>query len=107
MTEPTPNRWRGMSRDARTSERRAQILDVAFELLGTDGMAGTTVRRVCETTKLTPRYFYESFPALDALLVAVFDKVINDAVAAAVSAVAAVVPAEDEVVVRTMIASFA
>jgi AcrR family transcriptional regulator len=96
-----------MSRDARTTERRAQILDVAFELLGTEGMAGTTVRRVCEATKLNPRYFYESFPDLDALLVAVFDKVINDAVAATVVAVAAVVPAEDEVLVRTTIAAFA
>jgi len=96
-----------MSRDARTTERRAQILDVAFDLLGTEGMAGITVRRVCEETKLNPRYFYESFPDLDALLVAVFDKAINEAVAATITAVAAIVPAEEEVVVRTTIAAFA
>lgn len=74
MTDPSPNRWRGVPADERQAERRGLLLDAAFELLGTVGAAGTTVRGVCEAARLNPRYFYESFEDLDSLLVAVFDR---------------------------------
>lgn len=51
------------------------MLDAAFDLLGTVGWQETTVRAVCHTAQLNPRYFYESFPDLDALLVAVYDRI--------------------------------
>lgn len=51
------------------------MLDAAFDLLGTVGWQETTVRAVCQTAQLNPRYFYESFADLDALLVAVYDRV--------------------------------
>ncbi len=74
-TGPPANRWKGISQDERQAERRRLLLDAGFELLGSAGVAGTTVRGVCETAKLNPRYFYESFADLDELLVAVFDQV--------------------------------
>ena len=46
-------------------------------MLGTEGWAGTTVRAVCQRSKLNPRYFYESFDDLDALVVAVYDHVVE------------------------------
>ncbi len=49
------------------------LLAAAFELLGTEGDAGTTVRAVCQSARLNPRYFYESFADRDELLVAVYD----------------------------------
>lgn len=66
----------------RHAERRRLLVEAAYELLGTAGITGTTVRGVCESTRLNPRYFYESFADLDALLVAVYDEVATDAYAA-------------------------
>jgi AcrR family transcriptional regulator len=73
----------------RVAERRALLLDAAFQLLGTQGLAGTTVRGVCSAARLNARYFYESFPDLDALVVAVFDRVVGDLREAGEAAVAA------------------
>jgi AcrR family transcriptional regulator len=102
VSEPTRNRWRGVPADARTAERRASLVDVAFELVGTEGMAGTTVRKVCEAARLNPRYFYESFEDLDALVVAVFDRTALEAVGVMMDAlaVAAAESQDDDEVAR-------
>jgi len=71
-------RWAGVSTEDRRSERRELLLDATFELLGTTGWAGTTVRAVCQQARLNPRYFYESFLDLDALVVAVYDRLVAD-----------------------------
>jgi AcrR family transcriptional regulator len=60
------------------TERRGLLLDAGLELLGTQGLAGTTVRGVCAAARLNARYFYESFPDIDALVVAVFDRVVAE-----------------------------
>ena len=73
----------------RRAERRTLLLDAAFELLGTEGWAGTTVRAVCQTARLNPRYFYESFDDLDALAVAVYDRVVEELRAEVLAAEAA------------------
>ena len=76
-----------MPPEERAAERRIQLIDAGFDLLGTEGDAGTTVRAVCQRARLNPRYFYESFADRDALLVAVYDRqveVLGEAVAAAV-----------------------
>lgn len=72
--------YRGIPAAERQAARREQLLDAAYDLLGSDGWQATTVRAVCRHAGLTPRYFYESFPDLDALLVAVFDDVVSDLV---------------------------
>ncbi len=71
-------RWAGLAAEDRRSERRTLLLDAAFELLGTEGWAGTTVRAVCQAARLNPRYFYESFDDLDALIVAVYDRLVAE-----------------------------
>jgi len=73
----------------RVVERRALLLDAALELLGTRGWSAMTVRGVCAQARLNARYFYESFPDLDALAVAVFDRVLDELRAAVDAAVAA------------------
>jgi AcrR family transcriptional regulator len=62
----------------RKAERRTLLLDAALELLGTEGSSGTTVRGVCEAARLNPRYFYESFDDLDSLVVAVYDRLVDE-----------------------------
>jgi AcrR family transcriptional regulator len=69
------------------------LLDAAFDLLGTEGWAGTSVRAVCAAARLNPRYFYESFDDLDALVVAVYDRVVAE-LAAAVAEAQAAAPAD-------------
>jgi AcrR family transcriptional regulator len=81
--------WRGVSVEERADTRRTLLLDAAFELLGTEGWSAVTVRGVCRTARLHPRYFYQAFDDLDALLVAVFDRLVDElrqAIAVAVSA---------------------
>lgn len=84
-----PTRWVGLPAADRRAERRTLLLDAAFELLGTEGSSGTSVRAVCLAARLNPRYFYESFEDLDALVVAVFDRLIDELGAAVVAALRA------------------
>jgi AcrR family transcriptional regulator len=72
-----PTRWVGLSAHDRRAERRELLVDAAFELLGTEGWSGTTVRAVCQAARLNPRYFYESFEDLDELVVAVYDRLVT------------------------------
>jgi len=74
-----PGTWGGTTLAARRASRRDQLLDVAFDLLGTHGGAAVTVRSVCRLARLTDRYFYESFADRDELLVAVYDRVADEA----------------------------
>lgn len=76
---PVPTgRYGGSSAPERTAVRRAALVATARELLAAEGTSGTTVRGVCAGAGLNPRYFYESFADLDALLIAVFDDVARD-----------------------------
>ena len=98
--------WAGVPADDRRAERRALLVDAAFELLGTEGWAGTTVRAVCATARLNPRYFYESFDDLDALVVAVYDDVIarlTDEVLAAQAAAGRDASAQARAAVETIV----
>jgi AcrR family transcriptional regulator len=102
---PGRTRWAGVPAADRKAARRDLLLDAALELLGTEGWRATTVRGVCQAARLNPRYFYESFQDLDALVVAVFDRVAGEAVAATVAEVARC-PPEEEAIARTGIGSF-
>jgi AcrR family transcriptional regulator len=77
-TDRHRNRWAGVAPDDRRAERRELLMDTAFALLGTEGWAGTSVRAVCQRARLNPRYFYESFEDLDALILAVYDRVVGE-----------------------------
>ncbi|MBA9006299.1 TetR/AcrR family transcriptional regulator [Thermomonospora cellulosilytica] len=77
-TETAATRWAGVPLAARRSERRAQLVEAAFELFGTQGEAGVSVRAVCRACNLNARYFYESFTDTDQLLGAVYDKVASE-----------------------------
>lgn len=70
----SPKLWRGQTLDDRTAERRELLLGVGHELLGTEGAPAVTMRAVARAANLSPRYFYESFESVEALLRAVYDR---------------------------------
>jgi AcrR family transcriptional regulator len=84
-----PGTYRGLPAHVRQEQRRQLLLDAALWCLYEDGLAGISVRSVCARARLTPRYFYESFASLDALLLAVVDDIADEIVARGVAAIAA------------------
>jgi AcrR family transcriptional regulator len=90
--------WRGTTTEERAGARRVQLIQAGFELLGEGGSEGTTVRGVCARAQLNPRYFYESFEDLDALMTAVFDQVVRDNTRRTLAAITA---AEDTAEAKT------
>lgn len=71
----TPTRWAGVPLVDRRAERRQLLVDAAYRIFGEGGEQALSVRSVCRETGLNSRYFYESFPDVDALLGAVYDRV--------------------------------
>ncbi|WP_328290836.1 TetR/AcrR family transcriptional regulator [Nocardia aurantiaca] len=69
-----PKLWRGQTLQDRSGERRDQLLDRAFDLLGAGGAGAVTMRAVTREANLSPRYFYESFDSRETLLAAVYDR---------------------------------
>ena len=75
--------WRGQSPEERVAERKARLLDAALDVFTECGYQATTVRDICRAAGLTERYFYESFPNREALLIALGDVIVADIVTAA------------------------
>ena len=95
----------GVPASERRADRRERLLDAGLDVLGTDGWQATTVRGSAQRAKLNPRYFYESFSGLDELLVAVFDRISAEALAAVVRAVEEN-PGDQEATARAAIGGF-
>ena len=89
MAAPQGRTWAGTTLADRRAARREKLLGVGLDLLGTGGSTAVTVRSVCRQAGLTDRYFYENFADREALLLAVFDRVAQEAGTALVTAVAA------------------
>jgi len=101
---PTARRYGGATAEERTAERSSRFLEAGLELMGTRGIAGTTVRGLAEESGLAARYFYESFPTLDDLIVAVFDRLTEEAATRAIAAVAATAGTDDDARTRAVLA---
>jgi AcrR family transcriptional regulator len=88
----SPRVYGGVDAAERTAGRRSRFLAAGLDLLGTGGLAVFGVRAVCERAGLAARYFYESFPSLDALTVAVFDGVVDELIREGTRAIATAPP---------------
>lgn len=89
MTRP----YRGVSHEDRIAERRETLIATGLDCLHEDGLSGVSVRSICVRARLSPRYFYESFADLDALLLALIDSVAAEVATAAVEVIRAAGPA--------------
>src|SRR5579875_1767846 len=75
-------RYRGLTAAERHRQRRELLLDAGLELFGTLGYAASSVRAISQQAGLNSRYFYESFADREALLIAVYERIVA-AIAAA------------------------
>lgn len=78
--ENTPRRrgYGGRSAEALIDERRQRLMAAALELFGTQGYASTSIDRICSEAKVTTRHFYEQFADKEALLITVFEKIMEE-----------------------------
>ncbi|WP_089244724.1 TetR/AcrR family transcriptional regulator [Rhodococcoides kyotonense] len=81
----SPRTYGGVDGSARVAERRRMLIEAGLDLLGTTEPE-LTVRGVCRTAGVASRYFYESFADKNALMEAVYDKVIDDITSTALAA---------------------
>lgn len=73
-TATSGRRYGGLGAPERALRRRESLLAAGLESFGTAGYRASTVRGICRLAGLTDRYFYESFPNMEDLLVAVYER---------------------------------
>jgi AcrR family transcriptional regulator len=76
----------GQSVKERLAQRRARLLDAGLALFGTQGYASTSIELVCSKAGVTARHFYEQFESREALLLEVYEMVIERARKAVITA---------------------
>ncbi|XBB66632.1 TetR family transcriptional regulator [Nocardioides sp. WV_118_6] len=96
----------GRAAAERVAERRGRLLAAGLELMGTRGVAGTTVRGVAEQSGIAARYFYESFAGIEELQLAVFDQIAAEAAERSVAALGAA-PGDVRARTRAVLAAMA
>ena len=82
----------GRTADDRRAERRERLIAAALDIWGEHGWAAVSMRGVCAAAGLTDRYFYESFADRDSLLLAVWDRTLDDLIATVLSAMSTAPP---------------
>ena len=80
--------YRGASPHQRVEQRRARLVDAGIDVFGTIGYHAATIEHICARAGLSKRYFYESFPDSEALLLACYERCCNEFHDALVIAVA-------------------
>ncbi|HMY27516.1 MAG TPA: TetR/AcrR family transcriptional regulator [Agitococcus sp.] len=78
VPKKTPKRgYGGRSAEQLAQERYERLMASALELFGTVGYLPTTVEKLCAHAKVTPRHFYEHFKDREAILIAVFNDILQ------------------------------
>jgi AcrR family transcriptional regulator len=96
MTSTTraPRRHYGGRSDAqRRAERHERLMEAGLELFGTEGYAGTSIERLCATASVSTRNFYEEFSGREALLIALHERITQQAMQ---NAMASLTGSDDE-----------
>lgn len=78
-TDPSKSRmYSGVPREERTRLRRRRLLDAGIEVFGRQGLAQATMRDICSQSRLSERYFYESFKSIHEVFDAVQEVLLRD-----------------------------
>ncbi|MFD5178114.1 TetR/AcrR family transcriptional regulator [Nocardia sp. NPDC058379] len=67
----------GQTAEGRAADRRARLIDVGVDMVGTQGVSALGMRSVCRTAGLSQRFFYESFADTEGLLHAVYQAALS------------------------------
>ncbi|MGU3291050.1 TetR/AcrR family transcriptional regulator [Williamsia sp. M5A3_1d] len=89
----------GESPLARDERRRRQLLDAGLAIFGSVGFRAATVRGLCREARVADRYFYEQFPTLEDLLIAVYSECVEAMMTAVITELAAL-PTDAHTVTR-------
>jgi AcrR family transcriptional regulator len=88
----------GRSELERRSDRRTRLLNAGLELFGTEGWQGATIERLCSAAGVATRSFYEEFASREALLLAVYEQIMEGVLDSLLPAVqSASGPVEDRI----------
>jgi AcrR family transcriptional regulator len=68
----------GKSAEDRENDRKERLLEAGLALFGTEGYASTSIERICSSAGVTARHFYELFESREALLKAVYDRIVHE-----------------------------
>jgi len=90
-------RYLGVTPEDRRASRRERLLDAGLEVFGTIGYAESSIKAILLESGLNQRYFYESFEGREALLEAVYVRIIEGLISSALEAVVDADGAEDKV----------
>ena len=63
-------------------------MEAGLDLFGTEGYAATSIERLCATASVSTRNFYEEFPGREALLIALHERITQQALKNATDALA-------------------
>lgn len=87
-TAPAARRdYGGRTATQRRAERRQRLMTAALELFGTEGYPATSIERLCARANVSTRNFYEEFTGREALLIALHDRITQQAFDAVLAAV--------------------
>jgi AcrR family transcriptional regulator len=78
--------YAGRSAADRRAERRERLLDAGLELFGTAGYAAASIEKLCTHAGVSTRNFYEEFASREDLLMALHDRIIEQAFQAVLGA---------------------
>ena len=75
----TRRTYGGRSAGERRAERRERLLMAGLELFGTEGYAAASIEKLCTHAGVSTRNFYEEFTNREDLLIALHDRIIEQA----------------------------
>lgn len=84
----TRRTYGGRSPGERRAERRERLLAAGLELFGTEGYASASIEKLCTKANVSTRNFYEEFNAREDLLMALHDRILEQAFRAVADALA-------------------
>lgn len=77
-TPPKRRGYAGRTSEQLAAERRQRLLEAALDLFAERGFSRTPIELLCSTARVTTRHFYEHFESREAVLVALYDRIMLD-----------------------------
>lgn len=101
--------YAGIASEERDSQRREALIAAGIAAFGERGYAGTTIESLCSAASVSTRDFYHYFATKEALLLAVYDQIIEATMISVGQAISERLSDNDEsaAVIRAGIAAFA